>query len=216
MVKKTFGMLIITLGLLMFLANIDVFAFRDVINYFWPLALIAIGIAGMLEKKNFDILYTIFIVFGINKLFLNVGIIDVNLFRTLFWPTILIFVGSTLLFNNRVRPKIGKTEKYYTAVFGGFEEKSDSKDFKQCDVTAIFGGGKIDFSEITLKDDKAYINVTTVFGGVELILPKEYRVNVNGFPIFGECKNTTVSNEKAKKEIIVNYTVLFGDVEIKN
>jgi predicted membrane protein len=93
------------------------------------------------------------------------------------------------------RSKSSSAQKSDTTVFEGIEEKNIDKEFENGAINAIFGGSQMDFRNEKLKEDKAYINVTTVFGGVELILPREHKITINGTPIFGGVDTKLLEND---------------------
>jgi predicted membrane protein len=109
-----------------------------------------------------------------------------------------------------------KSVTNYVAVFSGVEDKNESKDYVSSEITAIFGGAEVDYRKIKMADDVAYINVTAIFGGATLIIPENVKVTVKGLPIFGGAENKAISDPDSKKEIVINYTAVFGGVEIKN
>ena len=214
MIKKVIGLFIIIVGILLFLSNLEIINFNDVSQYLLPSLVLIIGIVGMFERKKVDIFFLIIALLGFTSLILALGIIDKNLINTLMFPIILILVGIRVLSFRIIRPRIS-SEKKYTAIFGGLEEKNIDKNFESCDVTSIFGGSKIDFRNIKLKSNKGYITVFVLFGGSEIIVSKKHKITVESAPIFGGIENKAV-NSDGKDEIIINCTAIFGGIEIKN
>lgn len=216
MIKKIFGLFIVCLGILVLLSNVELLKFDDYIGYLFSLFVIVVGIVGMYERKKFDVFYSFLILLGISVFLSNLGVLERDLLGILLAPAILILIGIKII-TNSLLIKRESNSKSYTSIFGGIDEKNTDKNFTGCEVTAVFGGGTIDFRGIKLKEDKAYINVTTIFGGSELIFSKDYKITVNGTPIFGGLDNKLLdNNEDAKKEIIINYIVVFGGIEIRN
>lgn len=217
MIKKVIGFFIIITGILLFLSNIDMLEFNEMMKYIWPSLLILIGLIGMVERRRVDIFYLIVTILGISFFISNIGLVEKDVLSIVLFPTIIIIIGIKILSKNVLKPRISNNQKSYTSIFGGIEEKNDDKNFTKCDITAIFGGSNIDFREIKIKEDKAYIDVVAIFGGAELILPEGYKVTLNGIPIFGGVDNKLLKNDsESKKEIIINYTVIFGGMDIKN
>lgn len=208
-------MFIILVGILIFLNNFNWIDYNLIMKFLWPSVVIIIGIVGMIERKKFDFIFSAIILFGLNHLLINLNITDKNIVDLIFWPLILVILGYNLLFQGHV--KGNNNLRYYTVIFSGLEEKNDDKEFTECDIMTIFGGGDFDFSHINLKGSKGYINIISIFGGAELKLPTEYKVSSSGIPILGGFENKlSTNNEKAKKELIINYTVILGGISIKN
>lgn len=217
MIKKLIGLFIIAFGVLLLLANLEISNFNKTMEYLWPSMIMLVGIAGIYEKKKFDFIYFIIFILGLNFLLTNLDLFSGDLITIIFWPLILVLFGGNLLLRKDASSKRPNNQKYYTAIFSEVSERNDDDNFIQCDVTTIFGGGKIDFSGIKLKKDKGYINIISIFGGMELILPKDYKVIANGLPIVGACENKmTINNKESKKQLIINYTIIFGGIELKN
>ncbi len=217
MIRKIFGLFIILTGIFLFLSNFDMVNFSTMMSYLWPLTVISIGIIGMKERKRFDIIFLIILLYGINDLLKTLDVIDKSIIGAVLWPLIFVLIGYHLLFEQHTSIKRKNNQKSYVTIFGGIKDKNEEQDFTQCEIFSTFGEARIDFSDIKLSGDKGYINVTSIFGGAKIILPDGYKVTFNGLPIFGGCDNKLTTNDKdADKEIIINYTVIFGGIEVLN
>ena len=58
-------------------------------------------------------------------------------------------------------------------------------------MTAVFGGANIDLTDATISAEGALIEITTIFGGVELRVPDNVVVEIKGVPIFGGWEDKT-------------------------
>jgi len=72
-------------------------------------------------------------------------------------------------------------------------------------------------SEAKLAKEGASLEITCLFGGLEIIVPKNVIVETHGTPILGGWKNKTTPKPTSSKVSILNVTgtVIFGGVEIK-
>lgn len=61
------------------------------------------------------------------------------------------------------------------AVFDGVELRSEAKEFHGGSMLAWYGGVDADLREATLATD-ARLSVTALFGGIQLIVPPEWRI----------------------------------------
>lgn len=217
MIKRVIGVFIILWGILLFLSNIKIVMFDEIAIYLWPLLLITIGLVGMLEKKKFSVVYSVIILLGLVTLLSYMGIVKEDVLSVIFVPLLIIIMGINMLKRTSNVNKTSSDQKYYTAIFGGVDDRNIDKNFVECEITSIFGGSKIDFRDMKLKGDKGYINVTSIFGGSELIFSREYKITLRGTPIFGGVDNKLLENNPdAEKEIIINYTAIFGGMDIRN
>ncbi|MDD2203668.1 MAG: LiaF-related protein [Bacilli bacterium] len=213
--KRIIGLIIILIGMLLLLSNLEIVSFEDLSGVVFSVAIIIIGLAGLIEKRRFDFILVMFVIFGGLYLFANLGIVDESMLDNIIGPVFLMVVGFSLLISVTKRVST-KPVTSYIAVFSGVEDKNESKEYVSSDITAIFGGAEIDFRKIKIKDKVGYINATAMFGGVTVMVPEDVKVTVKGYPIFGGAENKTLSNSDAKTELVINYTAMFGGVEIKN
>jgi len=218
-------------------------------NFLWGIVLIALGtIFGLnaLDITDIDIFFkgwwTLFIIVpcfidlfkdedktgNIIGLIIGVGLLlsaqDIITFEVvwkLFVPVVLIVIGLSFIFKDRVNNKIKKQikklnkndDKEYFAAFGGQTLDFKGEKFDGCSLNAIFGGVKCDLKGAILEDN-AVINASSIFGGITIYLPKDVEVKVVSTPIFGGVSNH-IKNRDCKKTVYVNATCLFGGVEIK-
>jgi hypothetical protein len=77
------------------------------------------------------------------------------------------------------------------AVFDGAELRSEAKAFRGGSMLAWYGGVDADLREATLAPD-ARLSVTALFGGIQLIVPPEWRIEkdikavAGGYDVSGE------------------------------
>ena len=213
--KKIIGLIITLIGMLLLLSNLEIVSFEDLYGIVFSTAIIIIGLAGLIERRRFDFIMTMFVVFGGLYLLSNLGLVDESIIDVILGPVFIMVVGLSLLFSVTKRIST-KPVTSYVAIFSGVEDKNESKDYLSSDITAIFGGAEIDFRKIKVKDKVGYINATAIFGGITVIVPEDVKVTVKGFPIFGGAENKAVTKTEAKTELVINYMAMFGGVDIKN
>lgn len=77
----------------------------------------------------------------------------------------------------------------------------------------------MDLREACLLNEGARMDVTAAFGGVNIIVPPEWKVEVKGIPIFGGWSNKTRGKDYVREEapvLTLHCFVAFGGVDIKN
>ena len=72
-----------------------------------------------------------------------------------------------------------------TSFFGDSENQITSQEFRGGRVYAVCGSSEIDLRRATTADDGATINIITSFGGVKLLVPEDWAVNVQTRAVFG-------------------------------
>ena len=108
----------------------------------------------------------------------------------------------------------------YTAFMASVKKNILSKNFRNGEITAIFGGAKVDFSQADL-DHSAVLEVTNVFAGTQLVIPANWEIRSEIVCVFGnvEDKRPQVpasATEENRKVLVLKGTIFFGGLEIKS
>ena len=219
-----FGVILLVLGVLFLIDQLNIFASFDisiwkVINVVWPLVLIYLGTNLVLkERKNTGGI--ILIVLGV--LFLGSNIFEVSFF-SMFWPFILIALAISMLINKDEESSINISNEEVSSdtinesvVFWGMDRTVISDSFKGGEVTCVFGGGKLDLSQVKVDKDGASLEVNCIFGGAEIIVPKDVNVVSNGTGVFGGWSPKITSSKSTGPKLEITGAAVFGGVEVKN
>lgn len=86
-------------------------------------------------------------------------------------------------------------------------------------LTAAFGGITLDLRDARPAPGGASINATTAFGGVDVLVPKGWRLSVRSTPIFGGVEDKTDHSEPLADDapqLTIDAVAVFGGVSIKN
>jgi len=211
------GLGIITIGIVLLLANLDVPGFDELVANGWPLIIIGVGILMLVNDiKNY--LWALLITgLGVALLLRELDIVHVNIFQ-LFWPAVIVALGLSIIFNRMGSARRVSKEKSddVTAILGGIDHKNNSDDYEGGQATAVVGGVKIDLRKVKIKK-QATLNIFAFWGGVELLVPSDVTVKVQTSCILGGIENKTTSeNSKDAPVLYVTGDVIMAGVEIKN
>lgn len=218
------GLLIIAVGIIFLLSSLDKLDVGDVFSTYWPLILIFMGLWNLLANNfrnaGFGI---ILILVGTFFMLLKWDILGANIWRY-FWPLLIIAVGLWILFKPRFIgfkgkvPKIADDDLGAFIMFSGINRRIESKEFRGGKATAMFGGIELDMTQTQLAGNQATIELTAIFGGVEIWVPREWKVVVDSNAIFGSVddKHRSIPEQEAKTTLFIKATAIFGGVEIKN
>jgi predicted membrane protein len=101
------------------------------------------------------------------------------------------------------------------AIFSPLCKKVSSDNFKGGSVTMIFAGGEIDISNVKTDAKSVDLEITAVFGGGKLIIPKNWTLVSKSTAIFGGINNET---KKGEGGIVLNLkgSAIFGGIEVIN
>jgi predicted membrane protein len=114
------------------------------------------------------------------------------------------------------RSEPGRLDEW--AVFGGSRRRVDSQDFKGGETFAIFGGVELDLRSAIITQDEVVIDATALFGGVDIQVPENWNVAVEGHGIFGGYDDKTLHAmpEDARPRVVITGSAVFGGVVVKN
>ncbi len=223
--RVVIGLFLFTFGVLFLLKNFGLVEVGNVFQY-WPVFFIILGLLNFYHHRTMGGLVwsTILIIIGVGMLAPIVFGVEFNIFD--FWPVILILVGLSMILKSVRSPRCHtyklKEEtsdgSYFkaTTFAGGVRKIILSKDFISGDITAIMGGVQLDLRDADIKNE-ALLDVYIIMGGVEILIPPEWSVQVDAIPVLGGISDSTqppkISNSKLLK---IQGTIIMGGIEVKN
>lgn len=220
--KVFWGAILILIGLTFFLQTtglllyLNLTAWEFIFWFLWPLLLVALGVKLLLGRNITAgvVFVALGIIFFLTKLF------DWNFFA-IFWPVLIIAVGLSIIFKQddthfNSGKKYDDSDKLTdTVVFWGLDKNMDSKSFKGGEVNAVFGGAKIDLRNAQIDKDGAKLVLNAAFGGIDVFVPKDCKVETDGIGILGGWENHTKSRDVKSPVLEISGSAVFGGVEIK-
>ena len=100
------------------------------------------------------------------------------------------------------------------AVFDGIELKSRAKAFKGGSMLAWFGGIDVDLSNAELGPE-ARLSVHTLYGGIAIKTPPNWRVESNAQALFGGVDTRTPANEDPDAPVLTLVGMaVFGGIAV--
>lgn len=221
--RLVFGLAVIVFGAVLTLQNLEIVDAEELIPY-WPVLLIAVGIAGAFNRTYSGFVFAAFMVgFGAWLLAFNLGYVAEEPWDY-FWPMVLIILGVNLVlgglrkgpFRNR---KGDRLEGLYTSAFAfmsGQELQNSSDDFRGADLTAIMGGLDLDLTKAQVAEDVPVIRTFAFWGGVDVKVPPEWRVQSRVLPLMGAYEDTTESSDSEGPVVLIKGAAIMGGVGISN
>ena len=220
-IRVLIGFLIIIFAIVLLLRNMEIIPYIN-IWAFWPVFLIVIGLSQVLRPVESRQLLSggILIVVGLLFLLNNMHTIDFG-FREL-WPLVLLMVGFGMLRQAMIGTKSAGEESDFlnlTFILGGGDHKFNSKSMRGGKVSAIMGGGKIDLRDADMVENEIFFDIFAFWGGVELIVPQNWQVNMKALPLLGGAENKTGPDPNGTspvKRLTIRGTAIMGGMEVKN
>ncbi|MBL1212691.1 MAG: hypothetical protein HND52_04915 [Ignavibacteriae bacterium] len=238
------GIILIVLGAFFIAENFDLLPYRFVDYVFqWEFILIFAGIVILFNSKDS---FLGLLLIGIGALFFLSDILDYSVGRMIrdYWSVGLILLGLYIIIKRGGSSKFEtddqrnindpdntgdktKQENQYNIdmidnfeIFSGASKRINSNNFRGGKITSIMAGPEFDFTDSILAEGTNILEITAIFGAIELVIPNEWNVIINVTAIFGgiddKRKYISKSDGQSKGTLIIKGLVLFGGGEIKN
>ncbi len=227
---------LIFFGMILLLDKIGIIESFD-FGELWPIIFVIIGISTISKARGGASHYFIGVAFFVTGGVLLLRNFDlIPYFRiswSLIWPVLLIFFGFKLFFDNQNRHSSEdedgmKIEKEFNhdenfidmaAFLSGTEFRFSSKKLQGGNLSAVMGGCKVVLTDADMAGDTMIINVFAFWGGIEIYIPKNWKLNVKCIPIMGGLEHKLISEENGvvkNKTLIIKGTIVMAGVEIKS
>lgn len=221
------GVFIIGFGVLVLLSQIGFAIPEQLLS--WEMILILVGIVSLVKHKFKKMFGLVLLVIG--------GIFMINDFypyviETRFiWPVLIIVFGVSIFFKAfktkkkdvsytilEDSPASESNEDFVnsTAFFGGVNKTVVSKNFKGAKISSVFGGTELNLTHADF-ENQAVIEISCVFGGINIIVPSHWKVHTEMTTMFGgidDKRPVHLIDENSGKMLILKGNCAFGGVEI--
>ena len=207
---------LITIGILFLLIENHVLENFNIWRL-WPMILVFVGAAKLTQRTSTGLGITM-ISLGVIFQLSEFGYLPFRPYNL--WPLILVAAGAALLWKalTPAQEETANAEPESFTIFGGVERRISDPAFTGTEMTAILGGYKVDLRKAQIAGEKAVITATAIFGGIELLVPESWIVDLHGAPIFGGYNDETVHREGTipAPRLVIEGFVMFGGISIKN
>lgn len=240
------GVILVAIGVLYMADNFFLFPWhlRNLV-FSWPAILVLIGIVMLLNSRDSSAGIFLIVIGGALLVFRYYHIPISYIFAE-YWPVILILFGLFILLKpssrikhsdvyghkhnddpdmqdkNRNKQDINSNDEYINevAILAGAERRFHTTNFRGGKVTVVFGGAEIDLRDAKLAEGRQIVDVLTIFGGVDISVPRDWKVIITATSIFGGIdderrKDSSISYDDTRV-LEIKGTVLFAGIDIKN
>lgn len=237
--RLVLGLSVIAVGMILCLDRLGLLAGVEVLRY-WPLALVAIGIAKVIEGRSDSAVLAgvVWVVAGGWLLAYQLGWVHVGFWDL--WPLLLVALGLRMILasvrggglSGRSRGaspdgSVGEPASARApdsdamvscfALLSGLKRSSQSDRFRGGDLTAVMGGCEIDLTGAGIADGEAVVDVFALWGGVVIRVPREWAVSGRVMPLLGGFEDKTAPPVSgAAPRLVVKGLAIMGGVEVKN
>jgi predicted membrane protein len=223
------GLAIMAWGLLLTLDNFGVIEAGQYWKL-WPLILIAVGLARILEsvRSGFPLSGGILVFVGVAFLLHNLEVVRLKQI----WPLILFVVGAGIVWkalgakneahawaSTGLVPSGGSAKGDRLEAFtfmGGIQRGTNSQAFQGGTAMAVMGGCEVDLRHASLEGGRAVFDTFAMWGGVEITVPEDWAVESHVVPLLGGFEDKTRQPINAKQRLVVTGIAIMGGVGVKN
>lgn len=237
------GIILILLGAIALLDRLLIFRlmgrFFELMEVWWPSFWIALGLAWLvLVRPRKKLAPLLMVLIGA---ILQVGELGIFWWWTWdrMWPLVLVGIGLWML-AARVRPGSfgteGGTREFSGEALdafvlcGALERAVTSPAFRGGEATAVCGGMALDLTRAKLAPGEQRMKLFALCGGIELRVPQEMNVVIQGTPLLGSIEDTRPAAAPSAKELtaaelaaapvtpprlLVDASAILGAIEIR-
>jgi hypothetical protein len=223
--RAVFGLLIVALGCLVFAKNAG-YIINLSFNGWWTLFIILPCLASMITN-GIKMPNTAGLLIGLYFLSREQHWLPRDFEQKFFWAGVLILFGLWVLFGSfshgsvfHGRASTANTGDFsdrpeYIAIFCGNDIRNNSPELKGAKLTAIFGGLDVNMED-AVPAGNIRIEANAIFGGIDIVAPKNANIVLKGVPIFGGCENAASKPfDPSLPTVTIEAAAIFGGVDVK-
>jgi predicted membrane protein len=214
--RALLGIFLVFVGVFFLLENMNLLPDLPYWLFTWPMILIVIGVFNLIAGNR----QAAIILFAIGGFFLIKDIFYLDWRQ--WWPIVLIIIGVSFIFRQRAMKQLDDAspinDNYFDAlnIFGGGNQKVLSENLQGGKITSIFGGSEVDLREAKVHKN-ATIEVFSLFGGGDIIVPKDWTVKTEVVAILGGFSDARTNLGGGDGPVVViKGMVIFGGGEVKS
>ena len=143
----------------------------------------------------------------------TLGILGLLAVAGLFIPPLVALVAKARLQGRAGAPFEETADEIdLVAIFDGVEARSRAASFRGGSVLTWYGGGDLDLREATLDPSGGRLRLRSIFGGMRVLVPPTWRVEVHSKGIFGGIgKDTDASAaDPSSPTLVIDALSAFG------
>jgi hypothetical protein len=219
--RLVLGLFLVGAGALLVLDRLGIFD-ADPLWEYWPVILIVLGLLKLFGPASHNRGGGV-VLLGIGSWFLidNLTTIDLD-FGDIF-PLVVLLIGVSLVVGalSSPRPPRGGADGGATvdglAILGGIARTNNSQSFRGGSATAIAGSCEIDLRQAAITGGEAVIDTFAWWGGIEILVPETWTVDLRGTAILGSFEDLTRPPVGGSTQrLVIKGMAIMGGVEIKN
>ena len=226
--RIAFGLVMIVFGGALLLSRLHLLPDHLHVGELWPLIFFVLALVALskFDFGGFLVFSALGILFFLPKIRPDISFNDI-LDQ---WPLFLVAIGVWTVFRSflpekKKRRSKGKGEAEEEphpgslAIFRTVTWRPRSQNYRGDQVTAVVGGYKLDLEKATLAPEGAVVEVFSFWGGVEILLPDHWAVDVRVVPFMGGFDEKGRSGRPVPADaprLLIRGFVVMGGLEVKH
>ena len=236
------GLLIVLFGGCLLLNNLGLLHLHLYARYLWPCGVILLGLCIAIANRRLDFFSLALMAGGTYWLLVSMHIVR-RVGFSIWGPCLLVLLGLTMLFPRRnhiptyeapndtdtqrraedadvgERPTASTTQGdgvvRSSVYFGSDNRRVGGPHFAALYATTVFGSTKLDLCDFQAAADTCPVNISCVFGGFDLYVPRDWRVERRGMTCaLGSLALKGAPNPDAHHILVLDGLVAFGGIDI--
>jgi hypothetical protein len=218
------ALVVVSVGVLYLLEAADVLDAGAAIADWWPLLLIGVGVVQVLERSHGVTEPLVWVVAGATLLAFTTDVLGDDAWAWV-WPAFLVLAGGWILLRRagtgaHGAPNAASDDTLVASgILGGHKVTGTSRTFAGASLTAVMGGVDLDLRQARLAPEGAVVTATAVLGGIDILVPRDWRVAVNGTPILGGIEDAREPQEAVPGDapvLRIDAMAVLGGIEVRN
>ncbi|MFC4544049.1 LiaF domain-containing protein [Halosolutus amylolyticus] len=211
------GAIVILVGVLLLLETTGISPTRNALLYV-PSLFVLVGVWALVQSRFRNLVGPVVLI-AVAGAWQLVAIDYATVDQVVvFWPVLVIAFGLSIVLG-QFRSRVRATDDAFTsafAAFGGVEKRNTSSAFTGADLTAVFGGTELDLRDADLAERPARVNAVAMFGGVDVVVPREWNVQLDVLPVLGGASDDRPRREDHHDgiDLVVTGFAAFGGVTV--
>ena len=225
--RTLWGCVFLLLGIVLLLDRLDILDFNPFFEGWWTLFIIIPSLIGLITERD-KVGNLIGLLIG-GALFLAVNdYLSFKLLGKMILPAVMIFLGLRLVLGNAAIGKKARGRKRaeehrrdaggeileYCATFSSIAPNLNGQTFYGAELTAVFGSVRCDLRNAVFTGDTV-IKVSSIFGGIEILLPETVNVSNSISVVFGGADCDRPENNTNTHTAYISGIGVFGGVTVK-
>jgi len=226
------GIAVILLGLLFLLDNMG-WLDLDLSVQFWPVILIVAGALKFSQSQHGRGrgIGVFLMLFGGAALLKGMGMLYLS--WNVLAPLAMIGVGVLVVYRSVARRQAAdraadkmafatsesvtddENSVFATAILGAYKRRMTSQRFAGGEITTIMAGCELDLRDASI-EGSAVLTVFALMGGIEIKVPTDWSVELEGMPILGGFEESTLRPKDASKRLVIRGYAIMGGLQIGN